>query len=157
MANNLTPPFAARVLAVQALYQAETRGEVQARSTVAEFMGRAMQDRLDGIEAKSFDQGLFKELVEGAFSQSEDLDNMILGVLSEKWQVERLDPVLRALLRSAAHELGQVDVAAPQKLISEYVQIAEGFFEGKEPGLANATLDALARALHPEAFEEADG
>ena len=82
---------------------------------------------------------------------------MILGVLSEKWQVERLDPVLRALLRSAAHELGQVDVAAPQKLISEYVQIAEGFFEGKEPGLANATLDALARALHPEAFEEADG
>ena len=45
-------------------------------------------------------------------------------------------------------------------LISEYVQIAQGFFSGKEPGLANATLDALARALHPEAFEEtvaADG
>ncbi len=157
MSGSVTPVFAARVLAVQALYQTETRGEVQARTTVSEFLGAASKDRLNDIGAKSCDQALFSTLVDGAFQESEQLDDMILGVLSEKWQLERLDPVLRALLRAAAYELGQAQVEAPQKLISQYVQVAEGFFEGKEPGLANATLDALARALHPEAFEAADG
>ena len=153
MGASVTPAFAARVLAVQALYQAETREEVQVRSTVLEFLGATQRDRLEGIGAKSCDQGLFSWIVEGAFAECRQLDDMILGVLNAHWQLDRLDPVLRALLRAATHELGQVEVTAPQKLIAQYVQVAEGFFKGKEPGLANATLDALARALHPEAFE----
>ena len=153
MSQNLTPAFAARVLAVQALYQVMTRGDVRAEPTIQEFLGAAQQDRLAAIGAKSFDQRLFSSLVSEAFGASEQLDDMILGVLSENWQIERLDPVLLAALRAAAQELGQVDQPAPQKIISQYVQIAEGFFDGKEPGLVNATLDALARALHPDAFE----
>ena len=153
MSQGITPPFAARILAVQALYQAAVRAEVQVRDIVAEFLGAAQADRLEAIGAKSFDQALFSRLVTGAFGESEQLDDMILGVLSQSWQIERLDPVLHALLRAAAHELGQAEIEAPQKLISQYVQIAEGFFEGKEPGLINATLDALGRALHPDAFD----
>ena len=153
MAQSISPPFAARILAVQALYQAAIRSEVQVRDIVGEFMGSAQADRLEAIGAKSFDQGLFSRLVLDAFAEMEQLDDLILGVLSNSWQIERLDPVLLALLRAATHELGQGHVEAPQKLISQYVQIAEGFFEGKEPGLINATLDALARALHPDAFD----
>ena len=122
-------------------------------------MGAAQADRLESIGAQSFDQALFDQIVMGAFGESEQLDDMILGVLSANWQIERLDPVLLALMHAAAFELGQAYVELPQKLLSQYVQIAEGFFEGKEPGLINATLDALARALHPDAFEtsESDG
>ncbi len=147
------PPFAARILAVQALYQAWARGDAQIAPVIAEFIGAAQADRLEGIGAKSFDQNLFSTLVTAVFAQTESLDDLILGVISEAWQIERLDPVLLALLRIAAHELGQGEVVAPQRLISQYVQIAEGFFDGKEPGLVNATLDTLARALHPAAFD----
>ena len=155
MAQGPTPPFAARVLAVQALYQAHTRGEVEIRETISEFLGAALHDRLHAIGAKSCDQGLFTRVSQGAFTQSTQLDDMILGVLNQGWQLDRLDPVLHALLRAAAYELGQEDATAPQKLIAQYLQIAEGFFQGREPGLVNATLDALGRALHPQAF--ADG
>ena len=160
MQANISPKFAARILAAQALYQLETNGEVRAEPTIAEYVGLKQKDRLETIDAKSMDQALFSQIVGGAFKETEDLDSMILSVLSQDWAVERLDPVLRAVLRAAAFELGQIECEAPQRLISEYVQIAQGFFSGKEPGLANATLDALARALHPEAFEEtvaADG
>ena len=78
---------------------------------------------------------------------------MLMAVLNENWSIERLDPVLRGLLRAAAFELSQAELEAPQKLISQYVQIAQGFFDGKEPGLANAALDSLAKSLHPEAFD----
>lgn len=151
--GNITPMFAARVLAVQALYQATINSEVHVREVVSEFLGAAQADRLSDIGANSFDQALFTELVMAAFSESDELDDLILGVLSASWQIERLDPVLLALLRAAALELGRAKVEAPQKLISQYVQISEGFFEGKEPGLVNATLDALGHALHPEAFD----
>ena len=152
-AQSPTPRFAARVLAVQALYQTHVRGEVRADSTIKEFLGAAQSDRLEAIGAKSFDQALFSQMVTGAFGESDQLDDMILGVLSSKWQLDRLDPVLLALLHAAAFELGQADVRSPKKILSQYVQIAEGFFDGKEPGLVNATLDALARALHPDAFD----
>ena len=156
MSAHITATFAARVLAVQALYQIVTRGDVRADATIQEFIGAVQADRLAQIGAKAFDQGLFSSLVRGAFKGANQLDYMIWGVLSDKWQLERLDPVLLALLRAAAFELGQADVIAPQKILSQYVQIAEGFFDGKEPGLVNATLDALGRALHPDAFDRRD-
>lgn len=148
-----TPAFAARVLSVQALYQAGLRGEVDPEPTVAEFLGPAASTRLATIGARSVDAPLFTALVRSAFTQGDDLDTLILGVLSPRWHLDRLDPVVLALLRVASYELSQPQVPAPQKLIAQYVRIAEGFFEGREPGLVNATLDALARALHPEAFE----
>lgn len=154
MSQNLTPKFAARILATQALYQAGVNGEVQIDSTVREFIGRGQADRLEDIGAKAFDQALFADIATSAFAQSEDLDNLILAVLSDKWSLERIDPVLLALLRAAAFELSQSEEDAPQKLVSQYVQIAQGFFGGKEPGLVNASLDALAKALHPDKFDE---
>ena len=55
-------------------------------------------------------------------------------------------------VRLATHELAQGQVEAPKRLISQYAN-CPGVFGGKEPGLVNATLDTLARALHPEAFD----
>ena len=152
MSNAVSPKFAARVLAAQALYQLETNEDARAEPAIDECLGFRQKDRLATIGAQAMDQALFRDLVTGAFAETEALDNMLLGVLNQDWTIERLDPVLRALLRAAAYELGQVDAKVPQRLIAQYVQIAQGFFAGKEPGLANATLDALARALHPEAF-----
>ena len=60
--------------------------------------------------------------------------------------------VLRAILRAAAYELiGRGDVPA-RVTITEYVEIARGFFAGKEPGFVNGLLDKLARQLRPEEF-----
>ncbi len=77
--------------------------------------------------------------------------------LAEGWAFERLEVVLRAILRAAAFELiGRGDIPA-RVTITEYVEIARGFFAGKEPGFVNGLLDKLARQLRPEEFTTSSG
>ena len=75
---------------------------------------------------------------------------MITPALSAEWPLERLEAVLRAILRAGAYELfARADV--PLKVvITEYVDIAHAFFEGKEPGLVNAVLDRIGRVLRTD-------
>jgi N utilization substance protein B len=40
-------------------------------------------------------------------------------------------------------------------VISEYLDVAHGFFVGDEPRMANGVLDALARLLRPGEFPAA--
>jgi N utilization substance protein B len=65
----------------------------------------------------------------------------------------RIDPVLRAVMRAGAAELGMPGAAPAKVVINEYLDVARGFFTGGEPGMANAVLDRLARLLRPGEFD----
>ena len=67
------------------------------------------------------------------------------GALVEGWTVERLETVLRAILRAGAYEILARPDIPPRVSISEYVEIAHAFFGGREPGLVNGVLDRLAQ------------
>jgi transcription antitermination protein NusB len=76
----------------------------------------------------------------------------LVEALPDDWPLTRIDPVLRALMRAGAAELSMVDGPPAKVVISEYLDVARGFFTGPEPGLANAVLDRLARTLRPAEF-----
>jgi N utilization substance protein B len=63
-----------------------------------------------------------------------------------------LEILLRLVLRAGAYELSERRDVPPRVVIAEYVDLADAFFGGKEPGLVNGVLDRLARSLRPEAF-----
>jgi len=74
-----------------------------------------------------------------------EIDRSIAAVLSEKWKLERVDSILRAILRCAVFELvARRDVPA-KVVIDEYVAVAGAFFGGDEPGFVNGALDTIAR------------
>jgi len=148
------PRTAARVAAVQALFQAELAG-VTAESVIAEFL----QYRLRGMpDAEAWQEGLipmadaalFQRIVQEALSRLAELDGKIKPWLPADWPWHRLDPVLRALLRAAAAELAMTDGPPAKVVINEYLDVAHGFFQGDEPGLANAVLEQVARTLRPD-------
>ena len=87
-----------------------------------------------------------------ATSQQDTLDPMLSAALTEDWPLLRLDPVLRALLRAGAAELWMADGPPAKVVINEYMDVAHGFFDGDEPGMANGVLDSLARQLRPAEF-----
>jgi transcription antitermination protein NusB len=149
---------ASRLAAVQALYQIEVTG-----TSPANVVGEFIRHRLGGdTEMENFaavDEGLFAELVEGTAARREDIDRGISSALTPDWPLERLEIILRAILRAGVYELlARPQVPAPV-IISEYLDIAHAFFAGKEPGLVNGVLDRLARTLRPEGFRDdrADG
>ncbi len=140
---------AARLAAVQAIYQIEITDAVP-RGVIAEFTKfRLNPGDADGEELVAADETLFAELVGGTYERLPDLDARIARVLTADWPIERLEMVLRAILRLGAYELAErLDVPA-RVVITEYLDIAHAFFSGKEPGMVNGVLDRLAHLARP--------
>ncbi len=93
------------------------------------------------------DATLFAAVVRGALERQADLDGMIGGALNDGWSVERLETIMRSILRAGAFELIARSDIPPRVTISEYVDVAGAFYGGTEPGLVNAVLDRIARVV----------
>lgn len=140
---------AARLGAVQALYQMEMSGASTA-DVIADFAaGKLPRETEASYTESEGDLELFKVLVENAVDRQATLDSAIARHLSKGWRLERIDAVARAILRAGAAELEQRLDIPVAVVIDEYVEIAKSFFDGPEPGFVNATLDACARDLRP--------
>ena len=134
---------AARLAAVQALYQMELSGR-GASNVVDEFV----EDRLteEGETAEDLDAEHLRAVVHAVVADQARLDEQLAGVLASGWRLSRLDATVRAILRAAAAELLDMADIPPAASIDAYVEIAHAFFDGPEPGFVNAALDALGRS-----------
>jgi N utilization substance protein B len=150
------PRTAARVAAVQALFQSE---QVQAspEAVIDEFVRHRLGELpgTGGFEegrVPDADAPLFARIVRAATQRQDDIDRMLADTLAADWPLPRIDPVLRALLRAGAAELGMKDGPPAKVVINEYLDVAHGFFDGDEPRMANGVLDRIARTLRPAEF-----
>ena len=143
---------AARLYAVQALFQMEAAGQGVDR-VAREFESfRFGMVTDEGEELAEGDYDLFRRLLDDAVMWQAKIDQTTDRALVATWPIERIDPVLRALFRAAGAEM--VNPATPIKVvINEFVEVARAFFpEGKETKFVNAVLDHMAREVRPEAF-----
>ena len=137
----------ARLAAVQALYQLELNPELDAQAVVREFARYRFDQEIDGDQLAEADAAFFADIVRGVSADQQRLDGDISTALVEDWPLNRLDAVLRAILRAGVWELAHRPDIPARVSISEYIAIAHAFFIGKEPGLANGVLDRLGRSL----------
>lgn len=142
--NHFEKSRAARLAAVQALYQiCET--EETASAVIEEFILYRFNS---GDYPVSVDISLFRNLITTAYERRQDITEIILANLSQEWTLERLESILKAILQvSTAEFLGQLTAVPAPVIISEYVDITYGFFEGKEAGFVNSYLDRVAKNL----------
>lgn len=141
-----SPRTAARIAAVQALYQIEMSGAA-APDVIAEFRGH----RLAGSDQQpAADAKLFSTLTAAASVRRADIDALIAGALAEGWALPRLDSVMRALLRAGVCELLEFADVPARVVIDQYVDVAHAFLAEKETGFVNGVLDRLARTLRPQ-------
>lgn len=137
---------AARLYAVQALFQMEAAGS-PLEDVVAEFLTHRFGVQDEDGEWVDGHIELFEQLTKQAVNHQAQIDQATNAALVDRWPISRIDPTLRAIFRAGGAEL--IDGDAPKKVvISEYIEITKDFFpEGKESGLVNAVLDAMAGAL----------
>jgi N utilization substance protein B len=147
------PRTAARLAAVQALYQIDVTG-VSPSTVVLEINRHNLPGNAPDESFGDPDAQMFSDIVTGASARREDIDRGISAVLTPDWPLERLEIILRAILRAGAYELLAAPKVPTRVVISEYLEIAHAFFEGKEPGLVNGVLDRLARQVRPESFKD---
>lgn len=151
MTNPRQMKSAARLYAVQALFQMEASGQA-ADAVLREFETHRFGAVYEGEEMAEGDVDLFRTLVSDAVNWQAKIDQMTDRALVAKWPIDRIDPTLRALFRAAGAELVEGD-APPRVVISEFVDVAKAFFpDGREPSFVNAVLDHMAREAAPQAF-----
>ena len=143
---------AARLAAVQALYQMDIAGS-GLNEILAQFEGHWLGREVDGAQYLPAEAAFFSDIIRGVVAAQRQLDPMIDTVLAGGWPLKRVEALLRAVLRAGAYELGHRTDVPARVVVSEYVDVAGAFLEQDETGMVNAVLDQLARQLRPSEFE----
>ena len=142
---------AARLAAVQALYQMELSGS-PLTEIVAEYENLRLGREVDGEQYLEADAGWFRSIVAGVVGNQRQIDPLIHAALTSDWPLARLEILLRSILRAAVFELDARADVPSRVIISEYVDIAKAFFADDEPGMVNGVLDRIAHKLRPGEF-----
>jgi len=145
---------AARLAAVQALYQMDLAG-TGLNDIMAEFERHWLGGEVEGEQYRPAEAAYFRDIVAGVVREQAKLDPQIDKALSRGWPLKRIEAVLRAVLRAGAYELAcRPDVPA-RVVMSEYVDVAGAFVDEEETGMVNAVLDQLAHELRGSEFDRA--
>ncbi|GGA92082.1 N utilization substance protein B [Brucella endophytica] len=147
---------AARLAAVQALYQMDVAG-TGVLEVVAEYEAHRLGKEVDGAQYLEADPQWFRAILSGVVTDQLKLDPMIRDALTEDWPLSRLDSTLRAILRAGCWELKDRKDVPTAVIVSEYVDIAKAFFTEDEPKLVNAVLDRLAFRIRGESRGQKGG
>jgi N utilization substance protein B len=135
---------AARLAAVQALYQMDLAG-TGVNEIMAEFESHWLGGEVEGAKYLPAEAAYFRDIVAGVVREQMSLDPKIDAVLARGWPLKRIEAVLRAVLRAGAYELACRNDVPARVVMSEYVDVAGAFVDKEETGMVNAVLDQLAR------------
>lgn len=89
-------------------------------------------------------QPFTRELAEGAEAHREELD-AIVGRHSKGWELERIAPLERCLMRVALYEIEHSEDVPDEVAIDEAVEIAKKYCGADAPGFVNGILGAAMR------------
>ena len=142
---------AARLAAVQALYQMDLAG-TGLNEIMAEFESHWLGSEVEGAQYRPAEAAYFRDIVGGVVREQGKLDPQIDAALNRGWPLKRIEAVLRAVLRAGAYELGHRSDVPARVVVAEYVDVANAFVDREETGMVNAVLDQLARKLRAEEF-----
>jgi N utilization substance protein B len=137
---------AARLAAVQALYQQEMEGTPLA-TLLHEFHHHRLGATIDDVDYADAEVDFFDDVVSGVDARRDELDALIATRLAQGWSLARLDKPMKAILRAGAYELAARADVPIATAISEYVDVAKAFYDARESGFVNGLLDAIAREL----------
>jgi N utilization substance protein B len=143
---------AARLAAVQALYQQDMEGTPIAR-LLKEFHDHRLGATIEDAKYHEAERDFFDDIVTGANDRNEEIDGLISARLVEGWTLERLDRPMRAILRAGAYELIARPDVPVASVITEYVDVAHAFYDKRESGFVNGLLDAIAKQARPARAE----
>ena len=142
---------AARLAAVQALYQMDVAG-TGLNDILAEFESHWLGREVEGEQYLPAEAAFFRDVVSGVLREQRKLDPLIDEALQKSWPLKRIETLLRAALRAGAYELAHRRDVPARVVITEYADVAAAFVERDETGMINAVLDQLARKLRSEEF-----
>ena len=149
---SLQKKSSARMGAVQCLYQRAVTGE---KALPANLIADYKQQLGDSAAAQDKDLTpripphlpTFEKIVTGVCEHQPRLQHTIEQSLKDNWKMERMSPLLLAILQAALYELLFEPNLDKAIIIDEYVTLTRGFFSEPELGFVNGFLQHQANAI----------
>ena len=142
---------AARLAAVQALYQMDIAG-AGLNDVFAEFESHWLGSEVEGEKYLPAEAAFFRDVVSGVVRDQKELDPLIDQALARGWPLKRIDAILRAVLRAGCYELQHRKDVPARVVVTEYVDVANAFVDREETGMVNAVLDQIGRQFRGDEF-----
>ena len=142
---------AARLAAVQALYQMDIAG-AGLNDIFAEFESHWLGGEVEGEKYLPAEAAFFRDIVSGVVRDQTKLDPLVDEALAKGWPLKRIDAIIRAVMRAGAYELEHRKDVPARVVVTEYVDVANAFVDREETGMVNAVLDQLARRFRADEF-----
>lgn len=146
MSNSKQKRAAARLAAVQALYQFEMEATPMA-SLLDEFHRHRIGMEIDEAQFAPAEVAFFDDVVKGTIARRDEIDELLASKLTEGWSLARLDKTMLQILRAGAYELLARPDIPTGAAISEYLDVCHAFFDAREAKFANGVLDSVAKAV----------
>ena len=134
-----------RSYAVQALYQSEM---LQSKSML--HCDRFLEQLETTDETKQF----ARELIDGTLTYRKQIDRSLRRNL-DRWKLNRLNFVVRNILRLAVFEMCYHKQSSHQVVINEAIELCKDFVDDSSHGLVNSVLQKLYDEIqNPEKAEK---
>lgn len=142
----------ARLAAAQMLYQAMVSGEKIDPDSLLTLYARYVEENNEDpkealLPAVAADKPLLKRLLTGVCAHDAALTQQVIANLHGNWKLERMGPLMIAILKLALYELDQERKLSEAVIIDEYVTLAHRFVNEEEAGFVQAMLKAAAVEL----------
>ena len=137
---------AARLAAVQALYQHEMEGTLLAL-LLDEFHRHRLGAEIDDDQYADAEVTYFDGIVKGVIARRDEIDELLQSKLAQGWALPRLDRTMLQILRAGAWELLARPDVPTGSVINEYLDVSHAFFDARETKFVNGVLDAVAKQV----------
>lgn len=144
--NSKQARAAARLSAVQALYQFDMEGTLLA-VLLDEFHRHRLGMEIDDAKFAKADVPFFDDVVKGVVARRDEIDELLSSKLSEGWTLPRLDKTMLQILRAGIYELMARPDVPTGAVITEYLDVCHAFFDPREAKFLNGVLDAVAKSV----------
>lgn len=134
-----------RFYAVQKLYQFgvlnKPISDIAASVSVNDEIAIAEDINISGI-----DLVFLKTLLNALSDNLANVDDIISKHMSDKWTLDRLDPVIKSILRLGVTELLYLEDVPANVVFNEYIEIAKSFFAKDDVSFVNGLLNAVSKS-----------
>src|SRR5215510_14662631 len=117
---------AARLAAVQALYQMDIAG-AGLNDIFAEFESHWLGSEVEGEKYLPAEAAFFRDVVAGVVRDQTMLDPLVDDALAKGWPLKGIDAIIRAVMRAGAYELQNRKEVPARVVVTEYVDVANAF------------------------------
>ncbi|MCB1592355.1 MAG: transcription antitermination protein NusB [Alphaproteobacteria bacterium] len=153
IASSNRKKMCARLMAVQAVYEAVHNGE-PFENVLRDYLDNRVGMEIAGQKIGEPDRELFLSVARTVQSRRTEIGRLIEANIPAKQSSQdqprkEVEPLLNAVLLCGIGELLQhSDIDAPL-VINDYIEVTRAFYEKGEVSLVNGVLDSVARILRP--------